>query len=259
MTVNFDDDVNLVEKEIVVLSITVKEGDRYVVNHGESLTIVNFDGHVSLAEKEGVGMAERRSDTGHTQQKEWSISCRWIAEQSGELIELGWIAEEEGIDAAEQRQRIQGSRRATEMIEELLVASTRCSVMMLLDISHSDLALSSSRITISPRSRCTAEPRNTQKMGRHASKFPIDRWRASDVACPPSYVEREVSKLWARFHRPRELSPSQLCVGVWVDDDSGTRLYSEPPCEMAPNPRPARRLLSASLVSPNCEGWAQPK
>ncbi|RRT51930.1 hypothetical protein B296_00047702 [Ensete ventricosum] len=31
------------------------------------MTIVEFGGHVSLAEKEGAGMAERRSDTGHAQ------------------------------------------------------------------------------------------------------------------------------------------------------------------------------------------------
>ncbi|RWW36527.1 hypothetical protein BHE74_00058455 [Ensete ventricosum] len=67
--VDFDGDVNLVEKEVVVLStampINLKEGDRYVVNYGEGLTAVDFGGHVSLAEKEGVGMVERRSGTGH--------------------------------------------------------------------------------------------------------------------------------------------------------------------------------------------------
>ncbi|RRT51594.1 hypothetical protein B296_00031501 [Ensete ventricosum] len=37
----------------------LKEGDRYVVNHGEGLTAVDFDDHISLAEKEGVGMTGR--------------------------------------------------------------------------------------------------------------------------------------------------------------------------------------------------------
>ncbi|RZS03637.1 hypothetical protein BHM03_00033833 [Ensete ventricosum] len=41
--------------------------DRYVINCGEGLTTVDFDGHVSLAEKKGTCMAERRSGTGHEQ------------------------------------------------------------------------------------------------------------------------------------------------------------------------------------------------
>ncbi|RWV91088.1 hypothetical protein GW17_00046655 [Ensete ventricosum] len=41
--------------------------DRYVINYGEGLTTVDFDGHVSLAEKKGTCMAERRSGTGHAQ------------------------------------------------------------------------------------------------------------------------------------------------------------------------------------------------
>ncbi|RWV95232.1 hypothetical protein GW17_00042153 [Ensete ventricosum] len=49
------------------MPINLKEGDRYVVNYGEGLTAVDFGGHVSLAEKEGVGMVERRSGTGHAE------------------------------------------------------------------------------------------------------------------------------------------------------------------------------------------------
>ncbi|RZR88237.1 hypothetical protein BHM03_00015778 [Ensete ventricosum] len=41
------------------MSINLKEGDRYVVNHGEDMTIVDFGGYVSLAEKEDAGMAGR--------------------------------------------------------------------------------------------------------------------------------------------------------------------------------------------------------
>ncbi|RRT36450.1 hypothetical protein B296_00030050 [Ensete ventricosum] len=58
------------------MPMNLKEGDDYVVNHGEGMTVVDFGGHVSLAEKEGAGIAERRSGTGHAQQKEWSISYR---------------------------------------------------------------------------------------------------------------------------------------------------------------------------------------
>ncbi|RWV93817.1 hypothetical protein GW17_00043697 [Ensete ventricosum] len=56
------------------MPMNLKEGDRYVVNHGEGLTAVDFSDHVSLAEKEGAGMTVRRFGTGHAQQKEWSIS-----------------------------------------------------------------------------------------------------------------------------------------------------------------------------------------
>ncbi|RZS19719.1 hypothetical protein BHM03_00052158 [Ensete ventricosum] len=42
------------------MPMNLKEGDRYVVNHGESLTAVDFGSHVSMAENEGAGMVERR-------------------------------------------------------------------------------------------------------------------------------------------------------------------------------------------------------
>ncbi|RWW72871.1 hypothetical protein BHE74_00019297 [Ensete ventricosum] len=83
----------------------MKEGDRYVVNHGEGLTVVDFDDHVSLAEKEGASMAERRFDTGHAQQKEWSISCRWTIEKRTDRVGMdcrgrrgnkGWPQEKRG-------------------------------------------------------------------------------------------------------------------------------------------------------------------
>ncbi|RWW43995.1 hypothetical protein BHE74_00050285 [Ensete ventricosum] len=70
MVVDFGDDVSLVEKEVVVLSITMKisrqltstamsawlrrtclRRDHYVVNRSEGLIAVDFDGHISLAEK----------------------------------------------------------------------------------------------------------------------------------------------------------------------------------------------------------------
>ncbi|RWV82681.1 hypothetical protein GW17_00055798 [Ensete ventricosum] len=41
------------------MSINLKEGDRYVINHGEDMTVVDFGGYVSLAEKEDAGMAGR--------------------------------------------------------------------------------------------------------------------------------------------------------------------------------------------------------
>ncbi|RWV96748.1 hypothetical protein GW17_00040517 [Ensete ventricosum] len=42
------------------MPMNLKEGDCYVVNHGEDLTTVDFNGYVSLAEKEDVGMVRRR-------------------------------------------------------------------------------------------------------------------------------------------------------------------------------------------------------
>ncbi|RRT70983.1 hypothetical protein B296_00033308 [Ensete ventricosum] len=45
------------------MPMNLKEGDCYVVNHGEDLTTVDFNGYVSLAEKEDVGMVGRRDPT----------------------------------------------------------------------------------------------------------------------------------------------------------------------------------------------------
>ncbi|RWV98015.1 hypothetical protein GW17_00039165 [Ensete ventricosum] len=89
MTVDFDDDVRLAEKEQTILlepsskirldrtimppqdqtpvknadlelmPMNLKEEDCYVVNHVENLMVVDFDDYVSLAEKEDAGMAER--------------------------------------------------------------------------------------------------------------------------------------------------------------------------------------------------------
>ncbi|RRT41601.1 hypothetical protein B296_00044896 [Ensete ventricosum] len=55
MAIDFDDDINLVEKEQTIL--LEPKGDRYVVNHGEGLTAVGFGDHGSLAEKEGAADA----------------------------------------------------------------------------------------------------------------------------------------------------------------------------------------------------------
>ncbi|RRT37336.1 hypothetical protein B296_00029557 [Ensete ventricosum] len=57
------------DADLEQMPMNLKEGDRYVVNHDEGLTTIDFGGHVSLVKKEGAGMAERRSGTGHTQQK----------------------------------------------------------------------------------------------------------------------------------------------------------------------------------------------
>ncbi|RZS07615.1 hypothetical protein BHM03_00038481 [Ensete ventricosum] len=69
--------VSVKDANLEQMPMNLKEGDCYVVNHGEGLTTVDFGGHGSLAEKEGAGMVERRSGTEHAQQKGWSISCRW--------------------------------------------------------------------------------------------------------------------------------------------------------------------------------------
>ncbi|RWV81696.1 hypothetical protein GW17_00056867 [Ensete ventricosum] len=68
-TIDFDGDINLVEKEVVVLStaavelepmlMNLKEGDCYVVNHGEDLTTIDFGNYISLAKKEDAGIAGR--------------------------------------------------------------------------------------------------------------------------------------------------------------------------------------------------------
>ncbi|RZR72374.1 hypothetical protein BHM03_00013032 [Ensete ventricosum] len=39
------------------MPMNLKEGDRYVVNHGEGLTTVDFGDYISLVEKESAGMA----------------------------------------------------------------------------------------------------------------------------------------------------------------------------------------------------------
>ncbi|RWW04864.1 hypothetical protein GW17_00031890 [Ensete ventricosum] len=48
------DQAPMKEVDLEPMSRNLKEGDRYVVNHGEGLTTVDFDNHVILAEKEGV-------------------------------------------------------------------------------------------------------------------------------------------------------------------------------------------------------------
>ncbi|RWW70515.1 hypothetical protein BHE74_00021792 [Ensete ventricosum] len=47
------------EADLEPMSRNLKEGDRYVVHHGDGLTSVDLDDHVNLAEKEGAGMAGR--------------------------------------------------------------------------------------------------------------------------------------------------------------------------------------------------------
>ncbi|RRT49198.1 hypothetical protein B296_00025676 [Ensete ventricosum] len=63
--IDFDDDVSLAETEVIMLStamkiltsidfegdVNLKEGDCYVVNYDECLTVVDFGGSVILAEK----------------------------------------------------------------------------------------------------------------------------------------------------------------------------------------------------------------
>ncbi|RWV78569.1 hypothetical protein GW17_00060437 [Ensete ventricosum] len=55
------------DADLEQMPTNLKEGDRYVVNHDEGLTAIDFDGHVSLVEKESASMAERRFGTGHAQ------------------------------------------------------------------------------------------------------------------------------------------------------------------------------------------------
>ncbi|RWW06197.1 hypothetical protein GW17_00030490 [Ensete ventricosum] len=54
------DQAPMKDTDLEQMLMNLKEGDRYVVNHDEGLTVVDFDDHVSLAEKEGAGMAKRR-------------------------------------------------------------------------------------------------------------------------------------------------------------------------------------------------------
>ncbi|RRT57054.1 hypothetical protein B296_00033821 [Ensete ventricosum] len=66
------------DADLEQMSMNRKEGDRYVVNHDEGLTTVDFDGHVSLAKKDGADMAKRMSDTRHAsdhdQAERWGMS-----------------------------------------------------------------------------------------------------------------------------------------------------------------------------------------
>ncbi|RWW07762.1 hypothetical protein GW17_00028839 [Ensete ventricosum] len=118
MAVNFDGDVSLAEKEQTILleassivrldqtimppqdqapmndanlepiPMNLKEGDRYVVNHGECLMIVDFGGYVRLAEKRS------QDGKGGRQQHD----CRWLR--------MAWMA---NGDCREERNR--GSRQ----------------------------------------------------------------------------------------------------------------------------------------------------
>ncbi|RWW68976.1 hypothetical protein BHE74_00023462 [Ensete ventricosum] len=50
------------------------KGGRSVVNRGEGLTAIDFGGHVSLAEKEGAGMARKGEDAGDAKRKGKKLS-----------------------------------------------------------------------------------------------------------------------------------------------------------------------------------------
>ncbi|RRT59950.1 hypothetical protein B296_00009685 [Ensete ventricosum] len=84
------------DTDLEQMPMNLKEGDRYVVNHGEGLTTVYFDDHVSMVEKVGADMIERRSGTGHAQQKGWSISRHWTSE---------WRTDRVGVDRRGRRRR----------------------------------------------------------------------------------------------------------------------------------------------------------
>ncbi|RWW89040.1 hypothetical protein BHE74_00002058 [Ensete ventricosum] len=45
--------------DLELMSMNLKEEDRYVINHGEDLTAVDFGSYVSLIEKEDIGMTRR--------------------------------------------------------------------------------------------------------------------------------------------------------------------------------------------------------
>ncbi|RZS21705.1 hypothetical protein BHM03_00054393 [Ensete ventricosum] len=51
------------DADLEPMLMNFKKGDRYVVNHGEDLTTVDFGNYVSLAEKEDVDMAGRGDPT----------------------------------------------------------------------------------------------------------------------------------------------------------------------------------------------------
>ncbi|RWW16143.1 hypothetical protein GW17_00019986 [Ensete ventricosum] len=85
------------------MSRNLQERDRYVVNHGEGLTTIDFDCHVSLAE-EGVGMAGRGGlawGRGSSMDEAKRISCyvsialwkKTMATLKEEVRSYRWIAE----------------------------------------------------------------------------------------------------------------------------------------------------------------------
>ncbi|RRT53215.1 hypothetical protein B296_00008334 [Ensete ventricosum] len=49
------DQTPMKEADLEPMSRNLKEGDHYIVHHGEGLTSVDFDDHVNLAEKDGAG------------------------------------------------------------------------------------------------------------------------------------------------------------------------------------------------------------
>ncbi|RZS04076.1 hypothetical protein BHM03_00034355 [Ensete ventricosum] len=119
MSIDFDSDISLVEKEQTILlepnfeqmPMNLKEGDCYVVNHSEGLTAVDFGDHVSLAEKEGAGMAERRSGTerwgapmaaAQRRTKGWAAAAKGMSNSRGD-----WVATE-----ARLRQREEETKEA---------------------------------------------------------------------------------------------------------------------------------------------------
>ncbi|RWW38843.1 hypothetical protein BHE74_00055887 [Ensete ventricosum] len=91
------------------MPMNLKEGDCYVVNHSEGLTAVDFGGHVSLAEKEGAGMAERRSDTGHAGcSRGRGCNCEAAVEKAAALAFGVVEATGEGVERCRGDQRRSG-------------------------------------------------------------------------------------------------------------------------------------------------------
>ncbi|RRT69087.1 hypothetical protein B296_00035007 [Ensete ventricosum] len=74
--------------DIELMSINMKEGYHCVVNYGEDVTTVDFDSDVSLAEKEGAGMAGSWCGMGQMRQNGWSISCHWTTKERIEAPDL---------------------------------------------------------------------------------------------------------------------------------------------------------------------------
>ncbi|RWW55198.1 hypothetical protein BHE74_00038182 [Ensete ventricosum] len=106
------------------MSMNMKEEDHCVVNHGEDVTTIDFGSDVSLAEKEGAGIAGSWCGTGKTRQNGWSISCHWTMKERIEAPDL----ERDGPRSLRQQmsERVIAAERDSQQRKMVVLANEGC-------------------------------------------------------------------------------------------------------------------------------------
>ncbi|RRT83010.1 hypothetical protein B296_00018119 [Ensete ventricosum] len=101
------------------MTMNLKEVDCYVVNHGEGLMAVDFNDHISLAEKESAGMIGRGENCSKV--KRVGAGREWLWRQMGRWQQLGAavvVEDTAGSDERLMEEKAAGSRATTGEEEE---------------------------------------------------------------------------------------------------------------------------------------------